>query len=1173
MTSANHNRAFTWLGLAAALVLGALALAGGASATGDSLVDFEDPAHDNVAITDQFSYQGITFGTAAAHGISFAADCGAPVQRVGFGLNGSRSGEAGRCAGTEFGRTGTFAAFAFPHRSISVRAGANANVTRTARMRVYDAAGVELANTAATVGLSAATLLSITRPTADIRYVSFAYDEIIGSGEHLEIDNLVFDNSAAPLHTSGRTLAAAQDQPFDGVVAHFFDDDPTAQPGDFAATIDWGDGQTSAGAVVSVPGNGFDVTGAHTWSRPGTFPVAITLTKPPYSRVEQIASTANVTGPGGGGTPPPAPVAAFDSAPARKLPRMTLLNGRLSVAAGARPIVQYRWDFTGNGSVDATCDGDEPVVVHPFRRAGRVKAILEVVDDLGQRARVAQTFVVTRKQIAGARVMDSVSGCATAGQDDRPNTADDCVTQFSFAVFEIEAGTGCFQIETLSRPVLYPKLIRPSRAPQLTVANAHFRASVDGPIYLNGLNMRVPKGVESFFDTGNDKGSAAAVRIRPAGVFPGNPALAAAPFRLGQFGLELARPGRFSSRSEHIADFDASRGLRVGGFGIGGKVSLDLGYHTAKATLRTELSLFRASARGGAVTGDVVLVMQNHKPFRLDEAEVRLSAAFLGPLRLQNVFLHYSRDAAGAETWRGGGQAIIPSTSVAIGAEASFVDGRFRDGSAALGLGPGIPLGPSGTFLTEIRLRISTDPLQLGGGVQISAGPGRLAKVDGDLLIQIDEPWFIRATGTASIYDVPLVRGSLIFNQSGVVDFDATFDFGFLRPVVSYGGEFRGFVSARAMSLEGSGRACLLEWCPTVRGIVSSRGVAACGSVSTWLGNVGLGFGFRWPRRPIPYGPVLIGQLVANLDILFPGCDLGRYRVSRAQASQSPAERTVEIPKGLRVAALSVQGQGALPAITLTGPHGERIETPPGGHHAEDDRFLLLQSPERNTVYIAIREPSPGTWRLAPKQGEATTPLAAVRQASGLPEPSVHVQVRGRGQSRRLSYRLRPITGQSVSFIERGPGVNTPIGTARGARGSFRFQPADGRPGRRRILAVVEQYGVPRETRAVGVYSAPPPLRPGRPRGVSVRRHRTALTVRWNRVDHAASYTVLARLGDGRRTLVTVAARRRTARFAGVGSRIGGTVLVTAWSRSGRAGPAARVTVRAMRDRRPGGPG
>ncbi len=59
----------------------------------------------------------------------------------------------------------------------------------------------------------------------------------------------------AALKASVVNVSAVEGNPFVGVVANFTDDNPFSQPGDFTATINWGDGSTpSAGQVIA--GNG-----------------------------------------------------------------------------------------------------------------------------------------------------------------------------------------------------------------------------------------------------------------------------------------------------------------------------------------------------------------------------------------------------------------------------------------------------------------------------------------------------------------------------------------------------------------------------------------------------------------------------------------------------------------------------------------------------------------------------------------------------------------------------------------------------------------------------------------------------------------------------------------------------------------------------------------------------
>jgi uncharacterized protein (TIGR03118 family) len=81
----------------------------------------------------------------------------------------------------------------------------------------------------------------------------------------------------APLSIAAQTFAATEGTPFTGTVATFTDGDPNATPGEFRATIDWGDGTRSKGHVSSASGGGFQVTGTHTYTDEGKFTPIVTV--------------------------------------------------------------------------------------------------------------------------------------------------------------------------------------------------------------------------------------------------------------------------------------------------------------------------------------------------------------------------------------------------------------------------------------------------------------------------------------------------------------------------------------------------------------------------------------------------------------------------------------------------------------------------------------------------------------------------------------------------------------------------------------------------------------------------------------------------------------------------------------------------------------------------------
>lgn len=68
-------------------------------------------------------------------------------------------------------------------------------------------------------------------------------------------------------------LDATEGQPATGTVATF--NRPGAAAEEFAATINWGDGETSAGTVTAAGGGAFTVTGTHTYRDVGYYPVSV----------------------------------------------------------------------------------------------------------------------------------------------------------------------------------------------------------------------------------------------------------------------------------------------------------------------------------------------------------------------------------------------------------------------------------------------------------------------------------------------------------------------------------------------------------------------------------------------------------------------------------------------------------------------------------------------------------------------------------------------------------------------------------------------------------------------------------------------------------------------------------------------------------------------------------
>jgi hypothetical protein len=91
------------------------------------------------------------------------------------------------------------------------------------------------------------------------------------------------------------TIDLTKGSKFDGPVASFTDAQTATLSGRFIATINWGDGTSSAGVVSGGVGS-FSVAGVHRYGRLGTFRVEVSIRMiPPNPQTIRVASEAEVT--------------------------------------------------------------------------------------------------------------------------------------------------------------------------------------------------------------------------------------------------------------------------------------------------------------------------------------------------------------------------------------------------------------------------------------------------------------------------------------------------------------------------------------------------------------------------------------------------------------------------------------------------------------------------------------------------------------------------------------------------------------------------------------------------------------------------------------------------------------------------------------------------------------
>jgi len=83
-------------------------------------------------------------------------------------------------------------------------------------------------------------------------------------------------------------------QKFNGKVASFADSDPNALPGNFLAVINWGDSSLQSLGFLSGSDGILNVSGNHTYSTSGMFPVTVLLRDASSTGFAQVVETAQV---------------------------------------------------------------------------------------------------------------------------------------------------------------------------------------------------------------------------------------------------------------------------------------------------------------------------------------------------------------------------------------------------------------------------------------------------------------------------------------------------------------------------------------------------------------------------------------------------------------------------------------------------------------------------------------------------------------------------------------------------------------------------------------------------------------------------------------------------------------------------------------------------------------
>lgn len=500
--------------------------------------------------------------------------------------------------------------------------------------------------------------------------------------------------------------------------------------------------------------------------------------------------------------------------------------------------------------------------------------------------------------------------------------------------------------------------------------------------------------------------------------------------------------------------------------------------------------------------------------------------------------------APNENSFGGSVSAVIPWFSqpkITVGIQ--FKDGKLAKFEAE-GDGLAVPLFQP-LLLQKAKISITRDPFELGLGATVSVGPrlpqlgnrsAAAVEVEGDItgnaqgvkiaakLLLLADEW-----GNASID----IKGSGMTIQAGInkeKEIRPETSAAKLRVKTAIKADVTGAIDATGLDLKGGGGVCFegelkiygvyeREQEKTCLGGAELRmslkkgliGFTACGQVD--LGALSGAFG--WGYRSASTGKGKPDELKA--EVISGSCDVDAWHAAPATASQAGGGAgAVKVPAGLPHTVIGVEGDGGVPRVALRGPGGTTIPAPAATEGiVRGDGYMVIQSPATNSSYLIVGRPAAGEWTIEPQPGSAS--LLAVRSANGLEPPSVRATVkRGKAGKVKVRYSVKEVEGQVVRFREIGGGVARTVGTARGAQGAFTFTPGFGKGGKRRIVAMVEQRGMPRAELNVASYVAPAPRTLRAPKRITLARRGERLTATWPAVAGAVRYVVDVATGDGR---------------------------------------------------------
>jgi hypothetical protein len=662
-------------------------------------------------------------------------------------------------------------------------------------------------------------------------------------------------------------------------------------------------------------------------------------------------------------------------------------------------------------------------------------------------------------------------------------------------------------------------------------------AIIQGEIRLNGLEIIPDAGVEIVIDprlhTINTTGEVRVVLRAPV----------IGDIQLYHGTLNISLSGSLADVGQTLFDFNTATASTLEGFPFATSIDVQIQHDSVVIPVSLKLPDYM-----GHVTGSATLLASNADGFELTSLHIGVGDLVLGALEIKDLNIDYTNTG---DVWSGSASVEIPAGSpyFQIAVSVRFDKGDFDEGSFEVTIPwPGVPIFTD-TYLDGFGggFDIHPDRRSFHGSVMVGAipldYPNYTISVTGTVTITFvnNGPVVLEVDGTGAVHGLQIATAKLLFQTNGYFEVDGNLDVDLGVAELQASVKALADLPAKEFSAEINGSLSVLGYGTFgISGIVSSKGVAACGSV---LGET-FGLHYAWGGTP-----------GAGF-----GCDVSDYEVQPVSAVATsglhPARvATVATAASSAFEDLAVTGTGAPPSVVLHGPKGQTVVPAVlSASSSPTSPALALPDASNDTTYVMIPKPGAGTWGVSAAAGSSA--ITAVASAHGFANPRVQAHVVVHRGTHTLAYKISGQPGLKVSFAERAHDEYRQLGTARNTRGTLHFTPGEGDAGKRTIYALISVDGVPRETVKVASYRAARPVTPSRVHGLRVRRHGHRFIASFTSAAGADYYVATIISSDGRHLVEVLHGRHPTLNLPVIGYKDHLRVQVTGVSALGHKGRA-----------------